>query len=115
MGYEVHISKTQNWLDSDKHPITNEALAQLISLHPEFSFKEDGPVKYLDDLVFTFDGSKISIKSPTDAQLYFAFKLSQELNAFLVGDDQEIYTFKKKYFGLFGPTILKYKINKYKE
>jgi hypothetical protein len=83
MGYELHICKSRNWLDAENQPIAKEDVAKLIESHPD------------------------SIKSPTPDQVIYASGIAKELNAFLVGDDQELYVFTKKYFGLFGPPVMK--------
>jgi len=107
MGYELHICKSRNWLDAENQPIAKEDVAKLIESHPDLKFFDSGYIERFGAIMFTYDGSKISIKSPTPDQVIYASGIAKELNAFLVGDDQELYVFTKKYFGLFGPPVMK--------
>lgn len=107
MGYEIHICKTRNWMDSEKKPIIKEEIFGLVSSYPELKLLENDLIECSGIPIFVYDGSKISLKSPNNDQIAFSFKLAQKLNCFLVGDEQELYTYAKKYLGLIGAEVLK--------
>lgn len=106
MAYDLHIVRTKNWLEASRAPITKSDVDALIARDPELGWSETDHVDMSDDTgavtrywMITWRGQssfwwyrdQIQCSDPDDAQQLKLGQMARALNAFVVGDDGEIY------------------------
>ena len=101
MGYDLHITRADEWLESDQYPITREEWIALVAADPELKFDEPndphfavwpGPCSYPDGTWFDWSEGRISTKNPDQAILAKLLQMATLLQAKVQGDDGECYT-----------------------
>jgi hypothetical protein len=80
MGYDLHITRKNDWFDEGGPVITENEFAELLNRRP--NLKEE---------VWWSDGN-IDTKNPEDPLIRELMIAAQELGAKVQGDDGEIYT-----------------------
>jgi hypothetical protein len=105
MGYDLHISRAISWVDSAWFPITDTEILGLIQRHDDLLLSP--PDGYSDlndagsvDLYFwclpddwlLFSGGEIRTKNPRPELVQRMVQLAADLDAWLTGDDGEVYT-----------------------
>jgi hypothetical protein len=119
MGYDLHIVRTRQWVDADRHPITKADVDALIAADTELSwstsdfFETTNPetgeairittryyaIEWKGTITFWWDGKEIECKNPAESQQVKMIKMARVLRAMVVGDEDEIYTIRKRLFG----------------
>jgi hypothetical protein len=114
MGYDLHIVKTDNWLDASKNPITKAQVDELVKQDKEllwsekdFISVEDEPgqtIKYFainwnNNPSFFWYKDQIKCSNAGNDQIIKLIQMSKALGAKLIGDDGEYYQVKKNIFG----------------
>ena len=99
MGYEIHITRAENWASNEDCPITSSEWLDLIerdkSLRladyngPHFAIWDDHP----DDFEAWLDlnDGNITTKHPDDPLLHKMLEIAEFLGANVQGDDSELY------------------------
>jgi hypothetical protein len=99
MGYDVHITRAEDWSDNQGFEISTEEWLNLIQNDPEltpmpesekYSVVWHGPTQYSETWLDWADGN-IYTKNPDKATLRKMWQVAQRLNAKIQGDDGEIY------------------------
>ncbi len=108
MGYEVHIVRTDSWLEADTDPIRKEDVDRLIAADPELEWSNTHSVDLADEQgkmihypmilwqgnpVFWWCKSEILSSNPQDAQMIKMVKMARALGAKVLGDEMEQYDF----------------------
>jgi hypothetical protein len=106
MAYDLHIVRTKNWLDASRTPITKRETDTLIARDTELAWSTTDYVDMSDDTgavtrywMITWRGQpcfwwyrgQIQCSDPDEAQQSKLLQIARILNAFVVGDDGEIY------------------------
>lgn len=106
MGYEIHITRADNWLEAGNYPISQEEIDQIVESDPELQWSTDdyGEMREADgtlkrfyailwngEPVYIFYKGEITCKSPNESQVIKAVHIAQALGAKVVGDDGEQY------------------------
>lgn len=114
MGYDVHIVKTDDWLDAASNPITKEEVDKLVASDKELEWSEldyvemIGPggerVRYFAILwrnspVFYWRRNEIKSSSPDEERIMKMVELAEALKANVIGDDHERYRIEKGFTG----------------
>ncbi len=114
MGYDLHIVRTDQWLDSPSAPVTKADVDRIIASDDSLSWstsdyvdmkEDDGNViryffiNWKGEPVFLWHRSEIMCKNPTDSQILKLAEMAKALGALLIGDDEERYELRKSFFG----------------
>jgi hypothetical protein len=114
MGYDVHLVRTEQWLDSESDPVSKEDVDKALATDPTLSWSESDYVEMMEDdaslkryylinwngePVFWWYKSEVRCKNPSEAQLLKLVDLADMLKAQVVGDDGERYERGKTLFG----------------
>lgn len=100
MGCELHITRAQDWTQSDRLPITPEEWLAVVRSDPELNIDEQnspyfavwsGPCSDPDGGWFDWTLGRIHTKSPNRAILAKMLQLADRFGAVVQGDDGEIY------------------------
>jgi hypothetical protein len=102
MGYDIHITKREHWWDKAASEISRAEWEEVLRLHPELMAFSSAPGKVadsaqmLDDTgevakIFRFGHGNIFVKNPTRQVLIKMLEIARELNARVVGDNEEAY------------------------
>jgi hypothetical protein len=104
MGYDLHIVRTADWLDSADAPITKTDVETLLASDPELFWSDDYVDMDVDgvttrfymiawngDSCFWWYKDQIECKNPTPEQQVKLVQISRALGAYAVGDDGEHY------------------------
>jgi hypothetical protein len=101
MGYDLHITRAQDWSDSEKTPITKEEWEAIVAADPELRLRTDNhdsfanwidPVSEKERGWFAWSDGKISTKNLDRAHLAKMLQIAGHLGAKVQGDDGEQYT-----------------------
>ena len=101
MAYDLHITRADDWSDSEKFPITKDEWEAIIAADPELrldSINGDSFAYWVDRQSgkkrgwFEWSDGEISTRYPDRAQLGKMLQLAQQLGAQVQGDDGEKYT-----------------------
>jgi hypothetical protein len=104
MGYDLHITRAEDWSDSEKTPITKEEWAAVVAADPELRWDADNdqfnrfqanwinPASGEERGWFAWSDGEISTKNPDRAQLAKMLQIAERLGAQVLGDDGEKYT-----------------------
>jgi hypothetical protein len=99
MGYDIHITRAENWAENISFEITAQEWLEIIKGDPELiPFPENGEYfviwrganKY-PDTWFNWNQGNIFTKYPDKATFMKLYQIAQKLNAQVQGDDGEIY------------------------
>ena len=116
MGYDVHISRSANWLDSTASPISLEEWLAYVARDPEMELEDEAIARIETEPVlgysnpglavwtaysghdpdgnkawFDFCDGRVVVKNPDEEILTKMKAVSMEFRAFVVGDDGEHY------------------------
>ena len=113
MGYDLHITRAEDWLDSKQHPILESEWLAVVHADPalevdtlsysarrtaEGTTERHHPIAWIGHpdsaLVrpnFWYEDGKISGKGPDDPTLKKMIEIARKLNARVMGDDAEEY------------------------
>ena len=108
MGYDLHITRAEDWLDSANAPITDaEWMAYAASdaeLRVEGSYRTSSPGGTIEHPIFGWtcdktgrkgalwhEDSHVAAKNPDPEFIKKMYRIATGLNARLQGDDGEIY------------------------
>lgn len=116
MGYDIHITRKENWFDDDGHAISIEEWLHLLANDPEMRMDEaveattpdgstirmesEGLAVWLAHLShqrdgtrawFNYHGGNISVKNPDKETLMKMWLIAQQLSAAVQGDEGEFY------------------------
>ncbi|EBO4933724.1 hypothetical protein DO259_16745 [Salmonella enterica] len=99
MGWEPHIVRTENWLDSASNPISSEEWLQLVNDDKELSIDSkngdffaiwSGQSEHDEPWLDWSDG-RISTKHPDEALYCKMLQVAEKLNAIVIDDDDHKY------------------------
>lgn len=115
MGYDIHIVRTEDWLDADTKPITKEQVDKAVESASDLEWsqtdyvlrmnKEGATTRYYaiewkNRPCFIWLEHEITCSSPKSDDIVMRMvELANSLDAYTVGDDGEHYTIKKSLFG----------------
>ncbi|SFS09844.1 hypothetical protein SAMN05421771_1707 [Granulicella pectinivorans] len=119
MGYDLHIVRTREWADAEEEPILLDEVEALVAADPELRWSpsldsvvttpdgaeiryraaQNPAIQWREISAFRWSGDQIECKNPTPEQIVKLAQMARALNAYLVGDDGELYELKKKLFG----------------
>ena len=106
MAYDLHIVRTEDWLEAASSPITKSDVDRLVAADPELDWSTTDYIDMRDDTgavtrywMLTWRGEpsfwwyRDQIRcSPSDETVVLkAAQIARALNAFAIGDDGEIY------------------------
>ena len=109
MGYDLHITKAESWVDASDHPIPRDAWERVVEFDPELVASPDHYYElrdesgnlsrvygtlwtsHSDDAVFWFQGGEVTAKNPDDLTILKMLGLADRLDARVLGDDGESY------------------------
>jgi hypothetical protein len=114
MGYDVHLVRTEDWVDAKSDPITRADVDAIIAADRTLSWSTTDYVEMSDDdgsvkryyainwngaSVFWWFGAEVRCKNPSKSELLKLVELAGALRARVVGDDGERYERGKNLFG----------------
>ena len=116
MGYDLHITRAEHWLDGELQPILLEEWKRYVAQDPEFELVEsaiavvegEGTLEYPNDGLavghafsghdpsgnqawFNYQQGYIVVKNPTDEIIRKMKQVAEHLAARVIGDDGESY------------------------
>jgi hypothetical protein len=106
MAYDVHIVRTESWLDAANDPVTKKHFDELITSDPELAWSTKDWIDMSDDHgkvsryfailwkgepSFWWHRDEIRCSGPTEDQLAKMIAMAVELDANVIGDDGEEY------------------------
>ena len=114
MGYDLHITRANDWIDSLEHPITHDEWLELVARDPHLTISElghpasdgtgdgatvvwDGPSEHDDPWIAWRDGRLYS-KNPDGPLSAKMWRIAEAFHARLVGDDGEHYATEQQAF-----------------
>jgi len=77
MSYNLHISKTKQWMDSESDPITQEDLKKVTNC--------------ITDLPIVFQNGRLTVFRSDSTVISFMLEVASQINAYVQGDDLEYY------------------------
>jgi hypothetical protein len=114
MGYDIHIVRTNCWLDASENPITKEQVEAVIGKDKELSWSYKDYVDMEDENekvtryfainwnntpCFLWHKDQIICSNASEEQVIKMVEISKALGAKVIGDDGETYDVKKNVFG----------------
>ncbi len=115
MSYDLHIIRTDKWLDAESNPITKSDVDHLLSSEPDLQWSTTDYVDMRDtkngtinryfmilwngDPVFWWYKAEIRCSNPQKAQIIKMVQIARALDAKVVGDEEEEYSLVKKSSG----------------
>ncbi|MHC1682209.1 MAG: hypothetical protein AB6733_04585 [Clostridiaceae bacterium] len=110
MSYDLHITKAENWWESDKRPITKEEILSLVNSEIGFRLENEveirNPIsgeeifilgefivweKEGNELLFDYTEGRITGGAHCNEDIEKLKYIAERLNAKVQGDDGEIY------------------------
>jgi hypothetical protein len=100
MGYDFHITRAEDWSDSENCPITKDEWEAVIAADPELRLDPkngQGFANWVDPVSgkergwFAWSEGEISTKNPDRAQLAKMLLIAERFGAQVLGDDGEKY------------------------
>jgi len=106
MAYDLHIVRTEDWVQAATAPVTRADVDYLIAADAELAWSASDYVDLRNNagvttryFMITWNGDacfywyqdQIICSGPDDAQVLKLASMAQNLNAYLVGDDGEQY------------------------
>lgn len=112
MGYELHITRAEDWGESEQHPITWTEWKDLVEDDSELGFSETDRIgfenqsgeqalvdwlgeKKQESCLHWFDG-RIESKHPSDALIAKMVEIAERLGGNVQGDDGERYPLEEQ-------------------
>lgn len=101
MGWEVHMTRAEDWAESAQRPITSDEWLTVVKADPELRIDEangpyfavwSGACSYPGGGWFDWRDGCVSTKSPDRAILGKLLELARRLGAVVQGDDGEVYS-----------------------
>ena len=90
MGYDVHITRAENWFDSGDHPISLDEWTSYVASDPEMTMPADNLAQWRD-CPFLYEDGAITVKYPeVEVRIKMAV-IAKALSAKVQGDDGEVY------------------------
>lgn len=77
MSYDLHISKTEQWMDSQSHPITEKELIKVNHL--------------LKDFPFIFEHGRLTLYGADSTVISLMIEIASQLDGYVQGDELEYY------------------------
>ena len=113
MPYDLHVVRTSNWLEALMNPIMREEVDRLIQSDRELEWsssdyvemkQEGGIIRFYmiawkGSSCFLWHEDQITCATPDDEQVEKLIGIARKLEANVVGDDGERYTFSRSLFG----------------
>ena len=118
MSYDLHVVRTEDWLDAEQKPILKPEVDALVNGDPSLEWStedwielQESPhkpsvryymIRWNGEPSFLWCGGEISCASPSEEQTGKLVEIAQQLEAFVVGDDGEHYepsTWRNTYRG----------------
>jgi hypothetical protein len=111
MAYDLHIVRTENWLEASAAPITKSDADALIASDPELAWSTTDYVDMSDDTgavtrywMITWHGrpcfwwyrDQIQCSGPDETQQGKLVQMARALDAYVVGDDGELYPLERR-------------------
>ena len=111
MAYDLHIVRTENWLEAASASVTKQDVDALIAADSELAWSTTDYVDMSDDAgavtrywMITWRGQpcfwwyrdQIQCSGPDEAQVSKLVQMSRVLHAHVVGDDGEIYPLEQQ-------------------
>jgi hypothetical protein len=111
MAYDLHIVRTEDWLEAASAPITKQDVDALIATDAELAWSTTDYIDMMDESgittryfminwrgvpCFWWYRDQIQCSGPDSAQQTKLVQMARELNAYVVGDDGEIYPLEQK-------------------
>jgi hypothetical protein len=96
MGYDLHITRKENWTDDNGESITPDEWLSVLDADPELSRATDTGADTLagawnGQTLFRFDNGEITCKNPDEPTIRKMVAIAQRLRANVQGDDAERY------------------------
>jgi hypothetical protein len=111
VGYDIHITKAQDWFDSKSQPILEADWLSVVGRDPTLSIshtdelrmrdRQTGVVRVIHPVVWTgpdgeviplwFDEGRATTKNPSKAAIAKMKEIAARLGAHVVGDEGERY------------------------
>lgn len=106
MGYDLHIVRTEDWLDAAKTPVTKSEVDAVIAGDPELAWSATDYVDMADNSgtvtrywMMTWRGEaivgwyrdQILSSNPDEAKIAKLVQIARSLDARVIGDDGEVY------------------------
>jgi hypothetical protein len=106
VAYDLHVVRTENWLDAATRPVAKGDVDALIASDPELEWSTTNYVDMADEKgvitrywMITWDGEacfwwyrdQIQCSSPDEAKISKLVQMARSLDARVLGDDGEIY------------------------
>ena len=111
MGYELHITRSRDWLASEADPIGEEDCGKLVDADPELKITEFAETSTPQGILrierlgltrwsghphgqtvwFDLDKGRVSVKNPDEAVVTKMIAVATSLGARVVGDEGEVY------------------------
>jgi hypothetical protein len=101
MGYDLHITRADHWIDSMESPITSDQWLSLVEDDPELTLAPEYGTDFVlwqrssaTDTLPWFDliDGQIMAKNPDEAMIIKMIEIGGKLKAKVQGDDAEEYT-----------------------
>jgi hypothetical protein len=114
MSYDLHVVRTENWLDASEMPISKQDVDALIRDDSELEWSKDDYVDMKDEKgvitryflinwksspCFWWYRDQIRCSNPDKAQQIKLIKIAHLLHAYAIGDDHERYEVRRNIFG----------------
>lgn len=101
LGWEIHITRADDWTDSQQYPITVDEWLALVKSDPELIIdpRDNGPYfalwlshhRYGDHPWFDWFSGSINTKNPDRKTMGKAIEIARYFDARVQGDDGEVY------------------------
>lgn len=100
MGYDFHITRADDWAESDRRPITRDEWLAVVAEDPELRLDpKNGPCfavwsgkKGHPEPWFDWADGQVFTKNPKRAELSKMLELAKRFGAKVQGDDGEVYS-----------------------
>jgi hypothetical protein len=99
MGYDLHITRAEHWVENEGHEISREEWLELVAGDPELSPDPvngadfalwNGPSRHTDPW-FHWSRGNITTKNPDPPMITKMVRMAAGLGATVQGDEGEIY------------------------
>jgi len=122
MAYDLHVVRTKDWTQASDAPVTKPQVDDLVASDPELEWSTRDYVDMKDETgattryymicwrgapCFWWYRDKIECSGPDETQQLKLTKMARILDAFVVGDDGELYESKKNLFGKEKVTVIR--------
>ena len=109
MGYDLHITRAEHWIEASSHPISSDEVMRLVAEDPELEVSlidfydrstEEGGIERIHPILWTahseeialwFQDGEITTKNPDDATIVKMLEIAEKVQAQVLGDDGEVY------------------------